>query len=100
MREQRKSDRVSFEVPVKVLVGSTSFEAKTKDISLGGMFIKSLHLPTIGSEVDLYFNIDKLGVKQRAYVRWVTKAGFGVQFNSMGVVLTHEINKVISQSKG
>ena len=93
-REKRVSPRVSFETDVTVTSGDWEWKAKSKDISIGGMFLKSNRFPQIGSVVYLIFNIGDDDVKIKTFVRWSTPDGFGVQFDLLGVKLTHAINQL------
>ena len=93
-KEKRVSPRVPFETSVSILMSGTMISAKSKDISPGGIFISSRHIPCIGVEANIVFSINGTEYKVPGTIRWRTASGFGVQFGSIGAALTHAINQI------
>ena len=101
MREKRQHQRAVLKTPVTVVTkeGET-WSAESIDISVGGMFLGSTPHAKIGAEVELQFELGKLGfVKLPGFIRWTAERGFGVQFGLLGPRETHAIGGLVSVSK-
>jgi Tfp pilus assembly protein PilZ len=77
--------------------GATAFEATSKDISIGGMYIEAAKTLNFGDELVIVVLLP--GAKHEArlpgVVRWVKPGGFGVQFGLLGAVETHLISELM-----
>jgi len=74
-----------------------SFQARGKDISVGGMFLESSQQPPYGSELTMVGRLPgaKKDVRLPAVVRWNKNHGFGVQFGLLGALETHLISELM-----
>ncbi len=99
MREKRQHQRAELEVPVRVVQqDGASFETRSFDISVGGMFLAGRSEAAIGSEVTLVFELGKLGtVQMPGFVRWTSERGFGIQFGLIGPREVHAIGGLVRQ---
>ena len=69
---------------------------KTINVSLGGMFIRTLESPAFHSTVRLRFRIPALrqDTNVDAHVRWVEESGFGVQFIGLRAIEVWGLNQL------
>jgi type IV pilus assembly protein PilZ len=74
-----------------------SCDGVARDMSLGGMFIEAAAAPAFGSKLSLQCQLPGMKEESRlpAVVRWVTTAGFGVQFGLLGARETHAITSLL-----
>ncbi len=98
MLEKRSHARVPLEIQIVCEPkGSARFEATSKDISIGGMYIEAAETLKFGDELVIVALLP--GAKQEtrlpAVVRWVKPGGFGVQFGLLGAVETHLISELM-----
>jgi type IV pilus assembly protein PilZ len=70
----------------------------SRDIGIGGMFIRTATPSAYGSEVKLTITLPTRAttLELTAVVRWMSDDGMGVQFGLTGARETHEITKLIS----
>jgi uncharacterized protein (TIGR02266 family) len=103
MIEQRRYVRTVVDVPLMFsgsgVSTSAAKPARAKDISLGGMFIKTDRPPPLGSEVAIALTLpdqdDLLLIP--GVVRWVSDTeGMGIQFTQLDNKLTHAITVYVS----
>lgn len=75
----------------------TSFEGRSKDISIGGMYLESTEPVAFGAELTIEVTLPRTkgALKLPAVVRWTDKTGFGVQFGLLGARETHAISQLI-----
>lgn len=68
----------------------------TANVSLGGMFIKTLESPPFHSTVRVRFRIPALrqDTNVDAHVRWVEAAGFGIQFIGLRAIEVWGLNQL------
>jgi len=96
--DKRLHTRVPIDVTV-VCEGPTvkPFEARGKDISVGGMFLQSSELPAFGTELSIVGRLPgaKKDVTLPAVVRWTKPGGFGVQFGLLGALETHLLSELM-----
>ncbi len=93
MREKRRSERVEFTALV-IVQGehASSFDARSCEISLSGMYLMAQDSPALREKVLLAFELPSFGgVQLPGFVRWKKSEGYGVQFSALGVRLTHAI---------
>lgn len=103
MIEQRRYVRTVVDVPLMFTdtspTSSSAKPARAKDISLGGMFIKTDRPPPPGSTVAIAVTLpdqkDLLLIP--GVVRWVSEEeGMGVQFTQLDNKLTHAITHYVA----
>jgi uncharacterized protein (TIGR02266 family) len=96
--EKRRYARTTVDMEVTLSVDSDRVKARSKDISLGGMFVKTDRPPplesTIGIEMTLPEQKDILVVS--CIVRWVATEGVGVQFTALDPQLTRAISHYVA----
>lgn len=100
MREKRQYQRAALTTSVTIRASDeTTWEATSRDVSLGGMFLKGTCPMAVGTEVTLVFDLPRLGqVSVPAFLRWTTSDGFGVQFGLLGARETHAIGGLVRAS--
>jgi type IV pilus assembly protein PilZ len=74
----------------------SSFAARAKDLSVGGMFVLSQATVTFGEELTIELTPDgsRKSMSLPAVVRWTQENGFGVQFGLLGARDTHAISEL------
>jgi len=97
--EHRKHHRVPVSFPVTcVRDDATTFEAVAKDVSLGGMFIESEHVPSFGSPITVVaVGLAARELRLPGLVRWAEPRGFGVQFGLLGAYDTRAIVDLVKK---
>jgi Tfp pilus assembly protein PilZ len=77
--------------------GGVSIIGRSKDISIGGMFIESETPVTFGTEVSILLRLPNTkGVARLpGTIRWLNPGGFGVQFGLLGARETHAISELL-----
>lgn len=97
--DKRKSPRAPFAVPVTFVSkdGSGSIEGRTRDISLGGVFIETGAPAAFGTHVVLHLVLPGQTTRSSlpGVVRWHGDDGMGVQFGLLGAVETHAITEIV-----
>jgi type IV pilus assembly protein PilZ len=75
----------------------TSFEARGKDISMGGMYMETTEAVVFGESLSLQLTLtgSRTAMTLPAVVRWTDPRGFGVQFGLLGARETHAISQLI-----
>ncbi len=98
MHDKRAHTRtpLSADVACEVKGGETIF-GRSKDISIGGMFIESEAAVTFGTEVIIVVRLPntKADARLPATIRWLNPGGFGVQFGLLGARETHAISELL-----
>jgi hypothetical protein len=79
--------------------GGTPFQAKGKDVSVGGMYLESATSPAFGTELTIVGLLPgaKKALRLPAVVRWVKPGGFGVQFGLLGALETHVLSELMKE---
>ena len=74
-----------------------TFEAVTRNISLGGMYLITEHEFPIGSLIKLRFRLPLLKEDSicEVYVRWQQRDGVGVQFGSLRALEVWALNQLL-----
>ena len=98
MLEKRSHARVPLETTIVCEPkGAAAFEATSKDISIGGMYIEAAETLKFGDELVIVALLPgaKHEMRLPGVVRWVKPGGFGVQFGLLGAVETHLISELM-----
>lgn len=103
MQEKRAYSRKRLDVEVNCQPGETAgFSGRSKDISLGGMFIFAETVPAFGERIAIKLSVpgSNLELVLPGVVRWSDKkaGGFGVQFGLIGARETHAIVNFMSRA--
>ena len=97
VQDKRSHPRVPLSVDITCEVkGSPSIHGRSKDISVGGMFIESDAQVTFGTEVIIVMRLPntKADARLPGIIRWLNPGGFGVQFGLLGARETHAISEL------
>lgn len=92
--DQREQDRHDLRVKVAWMIDAEQFKGTSIDVSTGGLFVATEHIPTIGTECRLAFKLPTCDEPIRAIARvaWHREEagdspeeprGFGVEFLSL-----------------
>jgi uncharacterized protein (TIGR02266 family) len=97
--EQRRYTRTALDVELTITAQRARLTARSKDISLGGIFVKTDRPPApdtvVAIEVKLPDQKDVLVVS--GVVRWVKDTeGMGVQFTALDNRLAHAITRYVA----
>ncbi len=83
-REQnlRKHPRKSCSVPIKYVTKNQILQGEIKNISLGGIFLKTPHDIAVGQRLSLAIPIRKKGkiIKRIGKIAWANHDGVGIEF--------------------
>ncbi|NUP10297.1 MAG: PilZ domain-containing protein [Polyangiaceae bacterium] len=88
MSERRRHPRLSLEVDVDVSTAHNFYAGKTRDISMGGLFIETPVGLEPGTEVTVSLALGQQRFTLTCKVAWILggasgTAGFGVEFDSI-----------------
>ena len=100
MDDKRSHPRVPIDTIFRCeAAGGAAFEAKGKDISVGGMYLEASASPAFGTELTIVGRLPgaKKDLRLPAVVRWVKPGGFGVQFGLLGAVETHVLSELMKE---
>lgn len=86
MREKRSHDRFPIELELTLVYEGELYPGRTKDVSLGGMFVHTAATLRFGAELDVRLELPKLRYRGvlPATVRWHKAEGIGLSFRSLG----------------
>lgn len=99
MNEKRQHPRRPHVAPIVVTIGGARHDAESRDLSIGGMFVRTALTPAFGTDVTVEITLPNVGVtKIAAIVRWTTPEGFGVQFGMLGARETNAVSLLIADS--
>lgn len=95
-RRKRQFDRIPAELDVEFMVDGRVVHARSKDISLGGMFIETDSPPPYGTQLRVHVTLPDLArpVVIEAIVRWTAPSGMGVQFGGLRIAETWAIHRL------
>ena len=81
-RELRKNPRKKCSIPIKYVAQNNIHQGEIKDVSLGGIFLKTANNVTVGQKLHLAIPIRKKGkvIKRSGKIVWVNQAGVGIKF--------------------
>jgi hypothetical protein len=100
VRDKRQFHRTEFVTDVLVeLEDGSRLNARSADVSPGGMFLHAEVTPSFSANVVLVCSLPRLpDARLPAVVRWTKEGGFGVQFGLLGARETHALNLVLRGS--
>lgn len=96
--DKRVHPRVPISADVTCEVkGGDAVLGRSRDISIGGMFIESETPVAFGLELTVVLRLPgtKADTRLPATVRWLGPGGFGVQFGLLGARETHAISELL-----
>lgn len=79
------------------VTGAASILGRSKDISVGGVYIESETQVTFGTQVTIVLRLPNTKADSRlpGIIRWIKPGGFGVQFGLLGARETHAISELL-----
>ena len=82
-KEQREHPRTPCSIITEYDFNDRAYKGTIKDISLGGAFILSRHVPPINRQItqSFFFPNFEIPIRSKSKIIWVDANGFGVQFN-------------------
>lgn len=97
--EKRAHARIPARIRVSYEVNGARVDARSRDLSLGGMFIECERALPFGTELDLVVQLPALDgpVVLRAVVRWVKADGMGVSFGALRAAETWALNELVAR---
>lgn len=98
MEEKRRHRRVEYQTEVTCIPNDGEpFMARSKDVSLGGMFVESDQKPAFGTQliVEMSFPGHSKPLALPCVVRWNMPEGFGIQFGLLGAKETHALTRIM-----
>ena len=102
MTELRRTPRARLDAAIEIAFnGQTErHAARSRDISLGGMFLESDVLPEFGAQIVVTLTMpgEKAPFQIPGVVRWMRDGGMGVQFGLLGARETHAITNFVAKS--
>ncbi len=95
-QQARQFERFVVALDVAFMVDGERVTAKSKDASLGGMFIETTRPLAYGTQFELEVKLPALAepVKIEATVRWSGPTGMGVQWGALHTKATWAINQL------
>jgi type IV pilus assembly protein PilZ len=87
---------ISADVTCEEKAGAV-IHGRSRDISIGGMFIESETPVSFGMELIIILRLPSTKADSRlpGTVRWLAPGGFGVQFGNLGARETHAISELL-----
>jgi hypothetical protein len=98
VHDKRSHPRVPLSVDITCEVkGAPQIVGRSKDISVGGIYIESEAAVTFGTEVSIVLRLPntKADARLPGIIRWIKPGGFGVQFGLIGARETHAISELL-----
>jgi uncharacterized protein (TIGR02266 family) len=101
--ERRAAPRASLQLEISVGSESHFYSYLTDDLSAGGVFVVTYQPLSVGTDVQLEFNLPAAVVRARGRVRWSRRAtehappGIGIAFTELGELERKEIDRFCKQ---
>lgn len=96
--EKRAHIRVPTRLRVVYEHGGARIEARSRDLSLGGMFVEDVPPLPFGTELVVRVTLPALDrpAELRCVVRWVKSDGMGLAFGPLRAAETWAINQLVA----
>jgi len=91
----RASQRRLCTERIRYGVGRPSHEAATDDLSEGGLFIRTDSPMPVGTQLQLYLDVENFGIPLRGVVRWAREQEEDGRPCGMGLQLTNPLPRYI-----
>jgi uncharacterized protein (TIGR02266 family) len=101
VRRPRDAERCAIELVVVIQTEDNApLRGLSRDIGIGGMFIRTETPIAYGSSVVLKITLPTRAspLELTGVVRWMSDDGMGIQFDSMGALETYEITKLVGRA--
>lgn len=96
--DKRSHPRVTLDTAVTCeLADGSEFTGRSKDISIGGMFLITATEVPFGTEVKVHIRLPRARQEFAlpGVVRWTNPDGVGIQFGLLGARETHAISELL-----
>lgn len=103
MAEKRQFERAPFDETVAMEHGGERFEARVRDLSVGGVYVVSDRKLAFGAAVSVTLKLPALVERGKppitldGVVRWVRADGFGIQFGPTGALATYALADYVAR---
>ncbi len=103
MTEKRQFERAFFDDTVSVQHGNDTFEARARDLSVGGVYLLSDRKLAHNAAVVVTLKLPALVERGKppavleGVVRWIRDDGFGVQFGPTGALATYALADYVAR---
>lgn len=96
---RRGHERYQTDMVVTLTFGDETFEARTDNISLGGMHLIAEKQPPFGAVLEIRFRLPtmKEDTVCKGTVRWNRPEGFGISYDGMRAIDTWGLNQLFRQ---
>ena len=101
MQEKRSHDRYAIQLDIVLVQGDARYVGKSRDLSLGGMFVHTDTPLRFATEVVVKLSIASLKYEGEvpAIVRWNSQGGVGLAFRSLRARDVHALNQLFKTSR-
>ena len=99
--EKRSHDRYEIQLDIVLVQGEKLYPGKSRDLSLGGMFVHTVATLRFATEVTLQLSIASLKYEGElpAVVRWNSPGGVGLAFRSLRARDVHALNQLFRSAR-
>jgi hypothetical protein len=103
MTEKRQFERAPFDDTVVIQHGNDKFEARVRDLSVGGAYVVSDRKLAHNAAVVVTLKLPALVERGKppavleGTVRWIRDDGFGVQFGPTGALATYALADYVAR---
>lgn len=103
MTEKRQFERAPFDDTVSVQHAADRFEARVRDLSVGGAYVVSDRKLAFNAAVVVTIKLPALVERGKppavleGVVRWIRDDGFGVQFGPTGALATYALADYVAR---
>lgn len=103
MTEKRQFERAPFDENVSMVHGADRFEARVRDLSVGGVYVVCERRLPFGAPVSVTLKLPALVERGKppvtldGVVRWVREDGFGIQFGPTGALATYALADYVAR---
>ena len=99
-KDRRKYRRANIVSEVEIVSGKETLLAPTRDISIGGMFLKTTATPPVNTEVRLRFSLEPGAPALEAMGRilYIVKGrGLGIEFTDLSAEIQSRIEEFVTR---
>jgi hypothetical protein len=103
MTEKRQFERAPFDDKASLQHGEERFDARVRDLSVGGAYVVSEKKLPFGTPVSITLKLPALiergkpPITIEGVVRWVREDGFGIQFGPTGALGTYALADYVAR---
>ena len=101
MNEKRQFERAEFDGECTIELAGKTFNARVRDISVGGAYILTHEKATFNAAAKMTLRLPAIAEKGprtlSGLVRWVRDDGFGIQFGPTGALETYALAELVAR---